>query len=736
MSREKKAIEAVNGKVKLFAVICSILLLLLAVRLIVIVVNKGDDYQRRILMQQSYSSTVLPCRRGDIYDANGIKLASSEKVYTLVIDAAVMNTELSGEKKYLQPTLDLLGQTFSQLDMVEITNYVKNNAESRWYVPKTTKRMSYNDVKSFMEAQEKKGSLIKGVWFEEDYKRIYPSGSLAADVIGFTTTDSQGQYGLEEYYDSMLNGVKGREYGYLNDDLNLERTVKSPVDGYNLHSTIDVNLQTIVEKYLNRFMEQNKDAYHIGNGAENVGCIIQNVHTGEILAMASAPTFDLNSSRDGQSLLGSMMVEKYDKENGYYEIKKNGTVITQEVLDSMTEEQLNLNLAYLWKNFCINSTYEPGSVAKPFTVAMALEKGTITPSSTFECHGALEIGGFPIKCHNRNDGTVTLEKAVAKSCNVAMMKIAQTMGSNIFCEYQQIFNFGLKTNIDLVGEARTNQFVYTADKMGPTDLATNSFGQNFNCTMIQAITAFSSLINGGYYYEPHMVSKITNASGAVVEKIEPRVLKQTVSEETSALIRQYCTAVVDYGTGKTARPAGYMIGGKTGTAETIDQNTHKRSKDEYVVSFMGFAPADDPQIAIYVVVDRANAARQDDAKYATRIVRSILMEALPYLQIYMTEELSESEKKELEELQLEITTEYKPEDSVETPTHSSEVVYEEGNKPLWLSFPVDPNTGYRVDPATGYMYDAQEGFLIEGSESVLGVEGPVNPDLSQNEQRD
>lgn len=732
MRKEKKSIKTVNSKVKLFAILCTILLLLLAVRLIVIVVKNGDNYQRHILMQQSYSSTVLPCRRGDIYDANGIKLASSEKVYTLVIDAAVMNTELSNEKKYLQPTLDLLGQTFKQLDMVEITNHVKNNTKSRWYVPKSTKRMSYDEVKSFMEAQNEKDSLIKGVWFEEDYRRIYPGGTLAADVIGFTTTDSQGQYGLEEYYDNILNGVKGREYGYLNDDLNLERTVKSPVDGYNLHSTIDVNLQSIVEKYLSRFMEQNKDAYRAGNGAENVGCIIQNVNTGEILAMASAPTFDLNNTRDGQSLLGSMMVEKYDKENGYYEIKKNGTVITQDVLNSMTEDQLNLNLAYLWKNFCINNTYEPGSVAKPFTVAMALEKGTITPSSTFECHGSLEIGGFTIKCHNRNDGTVTLEKAVAKSCNVAMMKIAQTMGSKIFCDYQQVFNFGLKTNIDLVGEARTNQFVYSADSMGPTDLATNSFGQNFNCTMIQAITGFSSLINGGYYYEPHMVSKITNASGAVVEKIEPRVLKQTISEETSELIRQYCTAVVEYGTGKTARPAGYMIGGKTGTAETIDQNTHKRSKDEYVVSFMGFAPADDPQIAIYVVVDRANAPRQDDAKFATRIVRSILMEALPYLQIYMTEDLTESEIKELQELQLEITTEHKPDDSetVDTP-HTSEVEYEEGNKPVWLSFPVDPNTGYRVDPVTGYKYDAQEGFLVEGNEAVMGVEGPVNPSLSQ-----
>ena len=285
----------------------------------------------------------------------------------------------------------------------------------------------------------------------------------------------------------------------------------------------------------------------------------------------------------------------------------------------------------------------------------------------------------------------------------------------------------------MAGEARTASLVYSADDMGPTDLATNSFGQNFNVTMIQMITGFSSLINGGYYYEPHMVDKITNTNGATVENIEPRVLKQTVSEATSELIRQYCRAVVEYGTGKTARPAGYMIGGKTGTAETIDQNTHKRSKDEHVVSFMGFAPADDPQIAIYVVVDRPNTAHQGDAKYATGIVRNILTELLPYLNIFMTEPLSDKEVQELEALNMEITTQYtqKPqEDESEEGGEGTQTPQESENQPAWRSFPVDPATGYRVDPATGYKYDAQEGFLVEGDESVLGENGPVNPNIN------
>ncbi len=731
MSKQKKNKFSIKMQKKLVVLFVMVLLAFagLSVRLVLLTYENGTQYQKQVLMQQQYDSSILPYRRGDIVDAKGTKLATSEKVYNLVIDAKVMNTELSGKTPYLEPTLEALGQYFD-LDMQAIREYVSTNKTSSWYVP--LKRLTYEEISGFQAAQLENKN-IKGVWFEEEYKRVYPYGSLAADAIGFTGTDNVGSYGLEEYYNEVLNGTNGREYGYLNEDLNLERTVKAAVDGNNIHSTIDANAQMIVEKYINKFLEEHRNEAHPGNGAENVGCIIQWVDTGEILAMASAPGYDLNDVRNPQSLIGSMMVEQVTNASGYYEIKKNGTVIDQTVLDAMDENQLYLNLNNLWKNYCITGTYEPGSVAKPFTVAAALEKGTITQGSTFECTGSLEIGGYTIRCHNGAEGTMTLEKAVAKSCNVSMMRIANTLGTEQFCEYQQIFNFGLKTNIDLAGEARTASLVYKAEDMGPTDLATNSFGQNFNVTMIQTITGFSALINGGYYYEPHMVSKITNTSGATVENIEPRVLKQTVSEETSELIRQYCRAVVEYGTGKTARPAGYMIGGKTGTAETIDQNTHKRSKDEHVVSFMGFAPADDPQIAIYVVVDRPNTAHQGDAKYATGIVRNILTELLPYLNIFMTEPLSDKEVQELEALNMEITTQYTQKPQEEEPGEGGEGTQtpQEGeNHAAWLSFPVDPETGYRVDPATGYKYDAQEGFLVEGDESVLGENGPVNPNIN------
>jgi len=731
VSEQKKKKFSIKMQKKLVVLFIFVLLAFagLSVRLVLLTYENGTQYQKQVLMQQQYDSSVLPYRRGDIVDSKGTKLATSEKVYNLVIDAKVMNTTLSGKTPYLEPTLEALGQNFD-LDMTAIREYVTTHPTSSWYVP--LKQLTYEEISGFQAAQLENKN-IRGVWFEEEYKRVYPYGSLAADAIGFTGTDNVGSYGLEEYYNDVLNGINGREYGYLNEDLDLERTVKAAVDGDSIHCTIDANAQMIVEKYINKFLEEHRDEAHPGNGAENVGCIIQWVDTGEILAMASGPTYDLNDVRNPQSLIGSMMVEQVTNANGYYEIKKNGTVIDQAVLDAMDDDQLYLNLNNLWKNYCITGTYEPGSVAKPFTVAAALEKGTIAPGSTFECTGSLEIGGYTIRCHNGAEGTVTLEKAVAKSCNVSMMRIANTLGSDLFCEYQQIFNFGLKTNIDLAGEARTAGLVYSADDMGPTDLATNSFGQNFNVTMIQMITGFSSLINGGYYYEPHMVDKITNTNGATVENIEPRVLKQTVSEATSELIRQYCRAVVEYGTGKTARPAGYMIGGKTGTAETIDQNTHKRSKDEHVVSFMGFAPADDPQIAIYVVVDRPNTAHQGDAKYATGIVRNILTELLPYLNIFMTEPLSDKEVQELEALNMEITTQYtqKPqEDESGEGGEGTQTPQEGENQPAWRSFPVDPATGYRVDPATGYKYDAQEGFLVEGDESVLGENGPVNPNIN------
>ncbi|MCD7836861.1 MAG: penicillin-binding protein 2 [Lachnospiraceae bacterium] len=739
-----------NSKMQKKLVVLFFLVLLafvgLCARLIWISREKGAQYEKKVLSQQDYDSTTIPYRRGDIVDAKGTKLATSEKVYNVIVDTSVMTYK----EDYIEPTLKALETYFPDIDMESVRELVNTNKDketgtkSAWYV--ALKKVSYDEKAAFESAAES-DSNIRGIWFEEEYNRVYPNGSLAADVIGFTKSGSQneGQYGLEEYYNDILNGTDGREYGYLNDDSSLERTVKAAVDGYTIHSTIDANIQSIVEKYLKEFNDEYTDNYHEGNGAENLGCIIMEVDTGNILAMASYPTYDLNSPKDTSSMLGSYMYEEVTNENGYQVLNKTDTVIDEEVLGEMTEDEIYVNLNNLWKNYCISSTYEPGSTAKPFTVAAALESGAINGDEVYACNGYLEVGGHTIKCHSYSsggEGAVSVQDAIAWSCNVALMKIGNALGEEEFARFQSIFNFGLKTNIDLAGEARTVDLIYSAGEMGESDLATNTFGQNFNVTMIQMITGYCSLINGGYYYEPHMVSKITNSSGATVENIEPRLLKQTVSESTSELIRQYCRAVVmeeggDRRTGKTARPAGYAIGGKTGTAETIP-----RGNNEYVVSFIGYAPADDPQIAIYVVVDRANAAAQDDAKYATGIVRNILTEVLPYLNIFMTEELSEEEIAELEEKQLAITSMYTQEDdtqdesadSEDTAQDSQNQVYTDitgettAEEPLWLSYPIDSATGYRVNPDTGEIFDAQTGEPLDGNISTLD-DVPVNENI-------
>lgn len=688
--------------------------------------DNGEQYKKQVLSQQRYDSTTIPYKRGTILDANGSVLATSEKVYNVILDSVA----ISEKEEYLEPTLSALQREFG-IDTASIRDYIEKNKEtSRYHV--LAKRLSYSEISDFLDMQNEEGSQIKGIWFDEEYKRVYPGNSLACDVIGFTTADNRGNYGLEEYYNDVLSGIPGREYGYLNDDSDLERKTIAAEDGNSLVTTIDANIQSIVEKYLLKYNEEYKDNFHPGNGAENVGCIIMKVDSGEILAMANYPNFDLNDTRNTDTLMGMPLLDEKGNKTGEYLTEEN-----MDVLDD--EEMLYQHLDALWKNYCISSTYEPGSVAKPFTVAAGVESGKITGTETYNCEGSLEIGGWPIRCHNRyGDGLLTVQEGIERSCNVVMMKIGQAMGTDTFVKFQHIFNFGLKTNIDLQGEARTASLIYTKDTMGSTEMATNTFGQSFNVTMIQMITGFCSLINGGYYYEPHMVSKIVSPSGATVQNIEPRVLKQTISEDTSDMIREYCNTVVtgEHGTGKTARPAGYMIGGKTGTAETLP-----RKNGQYVVSFMGYAPADDPQIAIYVVVDRPNVQYQDDAKFATRIVRGILTEVLPYMGIFMTEELSDSEREELEALQIEIRTAPAAEEEAEeggdtteegTGEENGEDTGTEGEEEtekeeVWKSFPIDPSTGYAVDPNTGDMVDPVTGAVIGGSYDENAEEPDVSP---------
>ena len=662
-SRNMTIRRRIQGKLVILIVLVLLAFAGLGLKLLFINMTKGEQYKKTVLSQQSYDSITIPYKRGDILDSNGNKLATSDKVYNLIIDAK----QLLSKEDYLEPTMTALKTCFPEFPEGEVRAFIASNPNSQYYV--TLKQLEYERMAAFVDMQNNTEEYpnIKGVWFEEEYRRVYPNGSLACDVIGFTGKDNVGNYGLEQYYNSVLNGTNGREYGYLNDDETLERTTIPATDGYNIVSTIDGNIQQIVERYIKDFNDEYTNAARSGNGARNVGCIIMDVNNGNVLAMAGYPVFDLNNPRDTSALIGSPMVN--EKGNIDYEAE----VISSENIDTLLSDDAKTyqNLNYLWKNFCISATYEPGSVAKPFTVAAGLESGKMSGNEYYTCNGQLHVGDHDIKCHNYKsggDGTLSVQESIEKSCNVALMLMGKQIGKSTFLEYQEKFNFGLKTNIDLYGESRTSSLVFNTQSMGDTELATSTFGQGYNVTMIQTIAAFASLINGGYYYEPHVVKQVTAPDGSIVENISPRVLKQTVSASTSELIRQYCKGVVDNGTGKTARPAGYSIGGKTGTAETVP-----RDKINYVVSFMGYAPADNPQIAIYVVVDRPNAVFQDDAKFATRIVRNILTEVLPYMNIYMTEELSDKEKEELDSLESTIT-------SANTEEEESEMTNEDGLK--------------------------------------------------------
>ena len=696
----------------------------LGVRLIFITKNNGEEYEKQVLSQQQYDSTTLPFRRGEILDANGTVLAYSEKVYNVILDAKL----LLRDEKYVDPTVKALVKEF-KLDAGDIRTYLSEHPTSQYYI--LAKKLSYDEIKNFQDmitpGMDGYDANIQGIWFEPSYIRKYPNGSLACDIIGFTSSDNNGMYGLEEYYNNTLSGTTGREYGYLDEDSNLERTTIPATDGDSIVTTIDGNLQNIVEKHLKEFNDQYANNFREGNGANNVGCIMMDVHTGDILAMASYPGFDLNNPRDTANLIGMPAVdEKGNKVKGE-SVFDSGVYITEEMISEFSDEELYQNYNALWKNFCISDTYEPGSVAKPFTVATGLESGSITGNEVYNCNGKLDVGGWEIKCHNTyGDGQVSVARGIEISCNVAMMYVAQATGISTFTKFQKDFGFGLKTNIDLAGEARTEGLTYSAANMTPTDLATNSFGQGFNVDMIEMITSFCSLINGGYYYEPHVVKRIVSSSGATIKNIEPRVLRQTVSQSTSDKIIEYCNQVVAgaEGTGKTARPAGYMIGGKTGTAQTLP-----RGNRQYVVSFMGYAPADNPDIAIYVVVDRCNVQYQDDAKFATRIVRAVLTEALPYLNYPMTEELSEKEQAELAELREQMVTTAEPvvegeeteeeglEEATEEETQTEEeTTASEDGRSIWESFDVDSTTGYYIDPNTGNLIDPESGHEFGGDD--------------------
>ncbi len=592
-----------------FLIICALFVGLIG-RLMFIEYSSGERYEKIVLSQQEYDSTTIPFQRGNIVDSKGTVLATSVDVYNVILDCKVLN---ANDATVIASTVEAVAECFPEIGREAVEEKLEDNPDSQYSV--LAKKVSYEEMSKFTDLQEERredddpDNNITGVWFEKEYKRVYPYGSMAAATLGFTTSGNVGVVGLENQYNSVLNGVNGRSYGYLNNDSDLERTVIEAQNGNTLVTTLDANIQSIVEQEILNFNQQYTNEN--GLGSKNTAVLVMDPDTGGILAMAQYPGFDLNNPWDLSA---------------YY---------TPEELTAMSEQdQLNI-LNQLWKNYAVTNTYEPGSTAKPFTVAGGLESGALKGDETFVCDGGEQIAGYNVRCVNRNGhGLETIQDALVNSCNDALMQMSYRIGPVTFSQFQSLFGFGQRTWIDLPGETSTASLIYDEKALESTiNLATNSFGQNFNVTMVQMASAFCSLVNGGKLYQPHLVERITDDAGNTVQEIEPVLRKQTISKEVSDQMKQYLRAVVTDGSASAAGVDGYDVGGKTGTAQKFDTETGQRAKGKYLVSFIGYAPQEHPEVLVYVIVDEPNVEDQAHSSYALGIAHNILQQILPYMNI-------------------------------------------------------------------------------------------------------
>lgn len=583
-----------NVLVRLTVVFFIILAILIALIAIVIyrATDNSGDYSRKILEQQGYDNVTIPYKRGDITDRNGVVLATNEKTYNLILDPYI----ILSDKDITEPTINALVSCYGY-NKDELYSIINKNSEKSYY--RYSKGLTTEEMERFSVVEKTVNNdktimdVIDGVWFEEEYNRVYPYNTLACDLIGFTNSDAtEGYYGLEKFYNSELTGSDGRMYGTINSDTNYDVTVKEAEDGYNLVTTIDTNLQNIVEKRIAEFNEN--------IGSKNTAVLIMDPGNGEILTMASYPVFNLNSPYDLSSFFTETEIE---------------------LMSSNAETEF---LSNLWSNFNVSYAYEPGSTAKPFTVAAGLEEARIGVNDVYLCDGNQVIGGWTIKCHvTSGHGELSLTDAIVNSCNDCLMQIAGKIGSSIFCDYQNRFGLGQITGVDLPFEA--SGILHNSETMQEVDLATSSFGQTYTATVLQMTSAYCSLINGGTYYKPHAVKQIVNTKGSIVEQAVPEIVCQTVSETTSKFLVDAMVKTID---NSAAAIEGYSIGGKTGTAQKLP-----RENNTYIVSLATFFPAYDPEIMMFVVIDEPDVENQSAGGYATALSHDIMQDIINYYNI-------------------------------------------------------------------------------------------------------
>ncbi len=724
--REQRFTRKMQAKLSVAFALVLVFLIILLLRIVFINVKMGQRYAKQVLSQENYDSRTLYSRRGEIQDSNGRVLAYSERQYNVILDCYAVNYYKENDKEhyeeYVEATVDALEDVFDlEPDAMEHLIKDEKTRDSQYQIVKqdVTEEVkdafeeytSLDESRHLSKEERAKIRKVTGIWFEDKYIRKYPMNSVASTVVGFSNEIGDGIVGLEAYYDDMLKGTDGRVFGYLNESQEYQRRTIPPENGYTLKSTIDINIQQIVEKYIAEFDDEYGDAKDDGtakHGAKNIGVVAMDPNSGAVLAMATNSGYNLN---DPQNI------------SAWYPPSEQ---------NDMSDEELIEALNTMWKNFCVTDGYEPGSVVKPIHVAAALENGDVTPADTFICDGGEFVTDTQINCDNiYGHGTETLGEVIKNSCNDGLMAIGRKMGVAQFIAMQSMFNFGRRTGIDLPNEA--SGAVYTRERMNEVELATCSFGQGFTCTMVQEITAFCSIVNGGYYYQPHVIDKILDDDGKVVKSMDNLLLKQTVSTEVSEIIKDFLKTAVQEGTGRNSRVPGYLTGGKTGTAEKINPDTGQRWEGHYLVSFIGAAPINDPEIVIYVIVDEPNVAEQAVSTYAQVLFRKIAIEVLPYLNIYPTEEVTDELLASLGLSREDLTKE-----EVEKQTFDAMDVYGNYYKGAYVSdanvvvtAEGSPIEGAYVDD-TGAVYDGVMNHVadLELPEEVEPEEKADNPDMA------
>lgn len=557
------------------------------------------------------ADTTVSAKRGTIYDANGNVLAESASVWQVVMSPVNFKND-----KQRQAAAKGLSEIFD----LEYNDVLDDTKQQSHYV--VVKRRIESDerekVLELIDTLKKDYSCSGVIQLLDDYKRYYPKNSLASSVIGFTGSDDQGLEGIEYEYDSYLSGTPGRIITAQNArgtdmPFRYEQNVESE-DGNNVYLTIDETIQSICEKYMQKGVEDN-------NVLNKGVCIAMDVNTGAILAMVTTDGYDLNNP---------------------YELSAKDKKKIKSTPKKKQAEAESAALSNMWRNKAVADTYMPGSVFKMCVASAALEENLVNEKTSFTCTGSISVEGETIHCSNiSGHGTQNFVEAISNSCNPAFIQIGQMLGAGKFRQYYQGFGFSDKTGIDLPGEAEDS--FWKEGKMGGVDLAVASFGQNFSITPIQMITACAAVSNGGYVVQPHVVSKITDSKGNVIKTVDKKIKRQVISDDTSKKMNEY----LEYNTERQGAAAGYISGykvaGKTGTTEKRGVTKFESSfSEDYISSFCGYAPADDPQIAMLVFFDTPDGDAYYGSQVSSPVFINIMSEVLPYLDVktsYTDEEL-------------------------------------------------------------------------------------------------